>query len=89
MAETIVLLKPKDRWRAARTWYDNWPEWTKPMCRRIVPDRISTEELIRQMDQALSAPGISNAWTMPVKNRIDMQSTGIRTAWGSKSTEPM
>jgi Cu(I)/Ag(I) efflux system membrane protein CusA/SilA len=36
------------------------------------------------MDQALRLPGVSNAWTMPVKNRIDMQSTGIRTSLGLK-----
>jgi hypothetical protein len=41
-------------------------------------DRRSPELLTRQMDQALRLPGVSNAWTMPVKNRIDMQRTGIR-----------
>jgi Cu/Ag efflux pump CusA len=36
------------------------------------PDRISKEELIAIMDKELSFPGVSNAWTMPIKTRIDM-----------------
>jgi Cu(I)/Ag(I) efflux system membrane protein CusA/SilA len=84
MMETVVLLKPREEWRPVLTWYDSWPNWTKPLCRRITQDRLSTEELTRQMDEALRLPGVSNAWTMPVKNRIDMQSTGIRTALGLK-----
>jgi Cu(I)/Ag(I) efflux system membrane protein CusA/SilA len=84
MMETVVLLKPREEWRSVPSWYDGWPEWLRPLCRRITSDRLSTEELTRQMDEALRLPGVSNAWTMPVKNRIDMQSTGIRTALGLK-----
>lgn len=46
--------------------------------------KISYEELIEEMDQALKIPGTSNAWTMPVKNRIDMLTTGVRTPVGIK-----
>jgi Cu(I)/Ag(I) efflux system membrane protein CusA/SilA len=84
MMETVILLKPRGQWRAVPTWYDRWPNSLKPLCRRITPDRISEDELTRQMDRALRLPGVSNAWTMPVKNRIDMQSTGIRTPLGLK-----
>jgi Cu(I)/Ag(I) efflux system membrane protein CusA/SilA len=42
------------------------------------------EELIAKMDAALSIPGVSNAWTMPVRGRIDMLATGIRTPVGLK-----
>jgi Cu(I)/Ag(I) efflux system membrane protein CusA/SilA len=84
MIETVILLKPREEWRPVPSWYDGWPNWIKPLCRRISPDRLSPAELTRQMDQALRLPGVSNAWTMPVKNRIDMQSTGIRTALGLK-----
>jgi Cu(I)/Ag(I) efflux system membrane protein CusA/SilA len=45
---------------------------------------LSTDQLIAEMDQALQIPGVSNAWTMPIKNRIDMLSTGIRTPVGIK-----
>jgi hypothetical protein len=37
----------------------------------VSPDRISTEELIDEMNEALKLPGASNSWTMPVKGRID------------------
>ena len=88
MMETVVLLKPKSEWRRVATWYDRWPEWTKPLCARITPDRISTDELITGMDEALRLPGVSNAWTMPVKNRIDMLTTGVRTPVGIKIFGP-
>ncbi len=45
---------------------------------------MTTDKLIAEMDQALQFPGISNAWTMPIKARIDMLSTGIRTPIGIK-----
>lgn len=48
------------------------------------PKKISREALIEKMDQALRFPGVTNAWTMPIKNRIDMLSTGIRTPVGIK-----
>ncbi len=40
---------------------------------------VTTESLTAEMDRALQFPGVSNAWTMPIKSRIDMLSTGIRT----------
>ena len=40
------------------------------------------------MDQALHIPGVSNAWTMPIKNRIDMLTTGVRTPVGIKIYGP-
>ena len=45
---------------------------------------MSREELVNQLNEALQLPGISNAWTMPVKARTDMLSTGIRTPVGLK-----
>ncbi|HEX6019972.1 MAG TPA: efflux RND transporter permease subunit [Burkholderiaceae bacterium] len=45
---------------------------------------MTTDELIAEMDKALQFPGVSNAWTMPIKARIDMLSTGIRTPIGIK-----
>jgi len=45
---------------------------------------ITTDKLIAELDQALQFPGVSNAWTMPIKARIDMLSTGIRTPIGIK-----
>ena len=45
---------------------------------------MTLETLIAEMDRALQFPGVSNAWTMPIKARIDMLATGIRTPVGVK-----
>ena len=45
---------------------------------------MTTDKLIAELDKSLQFPGISNAWTMPIKARIDMLSTGIRTPVGVK-----
>ena len=45
---------------------------------------VTVDGLIAEMDKALQFPGVSNAWTMPIKARIDMLSTGIRTPIGVK-----
>ena len=85
MIETVITLKRRDEWRQVPTWYSSWaPEWVKPLFRRVTSDRISREELVAQMNQALQIPGVSNAWTMPVAGRIDMLTTGIRTPVGLK-----
>ncbi|MDP2144000.1 MAG: efflux RND transporter permease subunit [Gallionella sp.] len=45
---------------------------------------MDTDKLIAEMDRALQFPGVANSWTMPIKARIDMLSTGIRTPIGIK-----
>jgi Cu(I)/Ag(I) efflux system membrane protein CusA/SilA len=85
MFETTIILKPEREWRARPRWYSTWaPKWLQPAFRPFWRDRISQDELIAEMDAALSLPGISNAWTMPIKARLDMLSTGIRTPVGIK-----
>lgn len=49
---------------------------------------MTPEKLIKEMDKALQIPGLSNAWTMPIKTRVDMLSTGIRTPVGIKIAGP-
>ncbi|MDZ4381776.1 MAG: CusA/CzcA family heavy metal efflux RND transporter [Parvibaculum sp.] len=49
---------------------------------------MNLDKLIAEMDTALQFPGVSNAWTMPIKARIDMLSTGIRTPVGVKIFGP-
>jgi Cu(I)/Ag(I) efflux system membrane protein CusA/SilA len=56
---------------------DQWPDPTK-----------TTRELMREMDKAIAFPGLANAWTMPIKTRIDMLSTGIKTPVGIKVSGP-
>ena len=85
MMETTIVLKPEREWREQPQWYSSWaPEWLKPVLRPFWRDRISQDELENQMNAALQLPGISNAWTMPIKGRLDMLSTGIRTPVGIK-----
>ena len=86
MMETTLVLKSPSEWRGKKQWYSSWaPEWLKSLVlRRIWPDTISYEELINEMDRAIQIPGNTNAWTMPIKGRIDMLTTGVRTPVGIK-----
>jgi len=85
MLETVIILKPKSQWRRSETWYSSWaPDWFTSIARHITPDHISQEELISEMNRALQLPGLANGWTMPIKGRIEMLSTGIRTPVGIK-----
>ena len=85
MMETVIVLKPETEWRKVDTWYSSWaPKWAKTIFRRFTPDHISTDQLVEEMNQALKIPGTSNAWTMPIKARVDMLTTGIRTPVGIK-----
>jgi Cu(I)/Ag(I) efflux system membrane protein CusA/SilA len=85
MMETTVVLKPESAWRPRARWYSAWsPEWMKPAFRPFWPDHIPVEALIDEMDRALRFPGVTNSWTMPIRNRIDMLSTGLRTPIGVK-----
>jgi Cu(I)/Ag(I) efflux system membrane protein CusA/SilA len=49
---------------------------------------LTYEALVEEMDQALRLPGVTNAWTMPIKARIDMLTTGVRTPVGVKIFGP-
>jgi Cu(I)/Ag(I) efflux system membrane protein CusA/SilA len=85
MMETTVTLKPEREWRETPRWYSSWaPEWLKSVLRPFWRDRITQDDLETEMNAALQLPGISNAWTMPIKGRLDMLSTGIRTPVGIK-----
>ncbi len=85
MMETVIALKPETQWPKVDTWYSSWaPEWAKGIFRRFKPDHLSTEQLVEEMNQALKISGTSNAWTMPIKARVDMLTTGVRTPVGIK-----
>jgi Cu/Ag efflux pump CusA len=88
MMETTIVLKPQDRWPKVDRWYSKtMPPRMQPILRRFWPDHISTQELTYGpggLNEALQIPGISNAWTMPIKARTDMLNTGIRTPLGIK-----
>lgn len=89
MVETTVVLKPEVQWRKtqSRRWYSDWaPAWMKEHLRRIWPEEkpISWEQLTEEMDKAIQIPSYANAWLFPIRTRIDMITTGIRTPVGVK-----
>jgi copper/silver efflux system protein len=89
MVETVVKLKPRDQWRTIPVdrWYSSWaPPGLASVLRPLWPDRrrMTGEELTAELNRTLQMPGWTNAWTMPIKTRIDMLSTGIRTPIGVK-----
>ena len=52
--------------------------------RPIWSDRVTWEDIVSELDRKTQFPGVTNAWTMPIKARIDMLSTGVRTPVGIK-----
>jgi len=85
MMETTVVLKDPSKWSPKERWYSSWmPDFLKPVFRPVWPDRISWDELVAKMDAVVRFPGVTNAWTMPIKARIDMLTTGVRTPVGIK-----
>jgi copper/silver efflux system protein len=89
MVETTVRLKPQDQWPRVMQgrWYSSWaPEPLKMVLRPVWPEERakSWDELTAEMDQRMQLPGWTNAWTMPIKTRVDMLTTGIRTPIGIK-----
>ncbi len=52
------------------------------------PAGVTYDSLLQQMDSKLQFPGLSNTWTMPVENRLDMELTGIKTPLGMKIQGP-
>ncbi|NOR50465.1 MAG: CusA/CzcA family heavy metal efflux RND transporter, partial [Desulfuromonadales bacterium] len=88
MLETTITLKPEEEWRKLprERFYDGWPDFLKAPLGWVWPEEstITVEELKVEMNDAIQFPGLTNAWTMPIKTRIDMLSTGIKTPVGIK-----
>jgi len=87
MMETTIVLKPESEWREKDRFYSSWaPNFLKAVFRTVMPDHISYEELLAEMDEKLAMPGVTSrgAMTMPIKARTDMLSTGVRSPVGIK-----
>ena len=88
MNESVVSLKPKDMWpRVLRArWYSNLPDWIKPLFRIVWPERKkrTMQELAMEMSMALQMPGYQMSVSPPIRTRIDMLTTGVRTPVGIK-----
>jgi Cu(I)/Ag(I) efflux system membrane protein CusA/SilA len=80
MVETTIMLKPEEEWPAVDIKDDEG---------RVIAHRHRTsDELVTAMNNAVQIPGLNNAWTMPIRTRIDMLSTGIKTPVGIKIAGP-
>jgi Cu(I)/Ag(I) efflux system membrane protein CusA/SilA len=79
-------------WRKKRLvrFYSSWPGWLKAPLAWLWPEEryLTMQELADDLDRAIQFPGLTNAWTMPIKTRIDMLSTGIKTPVGIKLMGP-
>ena len=91
MLETTIMLKPEDDWRQVHKdrFYSDWPDglnFLKTVLGWVWPEqqRIDIKGLIAELDREIQFPGLTNAWTMPIRARIDMLSTGIKTPVGIK-----
>ncbi len=89
MVETVVQLKPQDQWRTkySRRWYvGTTPTFLRPILNWLQPEfePMSRDVLVQEMNARLQLPGFTNAFTQPIRNRVDMLSTGIRTPIGIK-----
>jgi Cu(I)/Ag(I) efflux system membrane protein CusA/SilA len=89
MVETTVQLRPQAEWRKTHRhrWYSSWaPGFLKRPLGALWPEEqpISWEELTAEMNRQMQFPGWTNAWTMPIKTRVDMLTTGVRTPIGIK-----
>lgn len=80
MIETTIMLKPEEEWPAVDI---------KDADGKVIAHRRRTpDELTDAMNAAIQFPGLNNAWTMPIKTRIDMLATGIKTPVGIKVAGP-
>ncbi|MEI6467480.1 MAG: efflux RND transporter permease subunit, partial [Verrucomicrobiota bacterium] len=80
MIETTIMLKPEEEWPAV----DILDDAGKVVAHR----RRTIDELTSALNAAVQIPGLTNAWTMPIKTRIDMLATGIKTPVGIKVAGP-
>ncbi|MBI2389529.1 MAG: efflux RND transporter permease subunit [Deltaproteobacteria bacterium] len=87
MVETTIRLKPEAQWRKVHVdrWWSKWPSLRSTAGRVWKDERpITWDELTSEMNKKMQFPGWTAAFTMPIKTRIDMQSTGVRTPIGVK-----
>ncbi|MEN9578421.1 MAG: hypothetical protein RJA70_1430, partial [Pseudomonadota bacterium] len=88
MNESVVALKPRAQWPKtfAPRWHSGAPEWVRVPLRQLWPEeRARTlDELSRDLDAALQMPGYQMSISPPIRTRIDMLTTGVRTPVGIK-----
>ena len=87
MLETVITLKPKSQWRKVATWYSRGRPMDEALLRHITPDHISRSSGAGD-GRGAAVPGVSNAWTMPIKGRIDMLTRACERRSGSRFPAP-
>ncbi len=100
---TITLSRDKTKWRRVPVtrFYSGWPGWACRRLEKLWPSArpITSDELISGyelpgglrvpgLNEIVQIPGLTNSWTMPIRTRIDMLSTGIKTPIGIKVMGP-
>ncbi len=100
---TITLRRDKSLWRQkpVARFFSDWPDWLREPLHNVWPETvpITVQDLVYGyewpggtrvpgMNEVIQIPGLTNAWTMPIRTRIDMLSTGIRTPVGIKVMGP-
>ncbi|HAK58958.1 MAG TPA: hypothetical protein DCO77_01065 [Nitrospiraceae bacterium] len=92
MLETTIMLKPEEEWRMVpvQRFFSRWPSFLRWPLSLFWPveQRITHKQLEGELNKAIQFPGVTNAWTMPIKTRIDMLATGIKTPVGIKIMGP-
>ena len=100
----VQLKTDRDQWRTrpVQFFFSDWPGWLKwPLVKTFWPEErpITMQELVfgwadpngtqhQGLNQAVTLPGVANAWPYPIENRINMLSTGIKTPVGIKILGP-
>jgi Cu(I)/Ag(I) efflux system membrane protein CusA/SilA len=89
MIETVIQLRPPEAWPLVHEprWHTSWaPGWLRTPLGKLWPEerQETWDELIAKLNSAAEFPGWTNAWTMPIKARVDMLTTGVRTPVGIK-----
>ena len=87
MMETTIQLKPRAEWPdlVRKRWYSGWAgPRTRRLLRHLWPETspATTAELVEALDRRTQLAGWTNAWTAPIRARLDMMSTGVRTEVG-------
>ncbi|MGQ9651933.1 MAG: efflux RND transporter permease subunit [Phycisphaerae bacterium] len=88
MIEAIVILKPEAEWRIVpvdRVFF-NWPKWLRAPLTWVWPEgrRITKDEILSELQEKTSIPGVLPTWLQPIQTRLVMLQTGFRAMMGVK-----
>jgi Cu(I)/Ag(I) efflux system membrane protein CusA/SilA len=92
MVETIITLKPESEWRdkPVQRWFADWPAFARGPLAYFWPEtrKITKEELLLELQDQASVPGVLPTWLQPIQTRLVMLSSGFRAMMGVKIYGP-